>query len=145
MNQKDRNQVLLIIIVLSAACLLLVCLGVLISFFFFGSVSSFSTDAPTETTTLNDGQLQHCRQTLVINETVDIEGGYYLFTPGFLDDSLECHLQVHADSVKEIFDLSVVDPTLTTNQQIAPGRYLRLTIENPEAGLFIIEGFWFET
>ena len=76
---------------------------------------------------------------------MELEGEYYLYTPGFLDDSTECHLQARADSLKDVFDTAVIDPTLITDQEIAPGRFLRLEIEEIEPGLFRIEGFWFQT
>lgn len=72
-------------------------------------------------------------------------GEYYLFTPGFLDDSLAYHLRVEADSVEDIFDLAVIDPTESGSQQVGNGRFVELAFTNPEPGVFFIEGFWFET
>jgi hypothetical protein len=147
MKKENKNQVVIIIAAVLIGCVVLLCLGVLAFSFFFGVSSNafFGTEAPTETTHLSDSQLEQCRETLAINEGIELEGEYYLYTPGFLDDSLECHVQARADSLEDVFDLSVVDPSQTTNQEISPGRFLRLSIEVIEPELYRIEGFWFQT
>jgi hypothetical protein len=147
MKKENKNQVVVIIAAVLIVCVVLLCLGVLAFSFFFGVSSSafFSTEAATETSTLSDSQLEQCRETLAIKEGIELEGEYYLYTPGFLDDSLECHVQARGDSLQDIFDLSVVDPSQTTNQEISPGRFLHLSIEMIEPGLYRIEGFWFQT
>jgi len=147
MKKESRNQVVILFAGVLVACIVLLCLGGLAFSFFFGFSSNafFGTEAPTETTNLTDSQLEQCRQTLAIKEGIELEGEYYLYTPGFLDDSLECHLQARGDSLEDIFDLSVIDPGKTTDQELSPGRYLRLTIEIIEQGLYRIEGFWYQT
>ncbi len=146
MNKESRSNTVLIIVLVTASCLVLLCAALFLLFPLFG-VSAFRTleAAPVETTTLSAAQLEQCREVMAIQPGVAIEGEYYLYTPGFLDDSMECHLQVRADSLDEIFDLSVIDPSLTTNQEISPGRYVRLKIEAIEPNLYRIEGFWFQT
>jgi len=145
MEKNDRNNTVLIVAAAAAGCLVLLCGAMVIAIFFFG-VSPFTVEEkPTETTTLSAAQLEQCRELLAIQPNVEIEGEYYLYTPGFLDDSMECHLHAHADSLADIFDLAVVDPSQSSDQEIAPGRFLRLTILKPETSLFIIKGFWFET
>ncbi|WP_420644871.1 hypothetical protein [Candidatus Leptofilum sp.] len=146
MDKNNRNNTVIIIVIALAGCLLLLCGAVVIFFFFFGvSTPVMIEEPPTETTTLNEDQLEQCRELLAIVPEVELEGEYYLYTPGFLDDSMECHLQVRADSVEDIFDLSVVDPSLSTTQEVAPGRHVRLTIQMIEPGLYRIEGVWFQT
>ncbi len=146
MNKENQSNTVLIVTLVAAGCLVLLCGAVAIVIFFFGFSSPFThEESPTETTSLSAAQLEQCRELLAIQPDAEIEGEYYLYTPGFLDDSLECHLQAHADSLKDIFDVSVVDPSLTTDQEIAPGRYVRLKIEIIEPGLYRIEGFWFQT
>lgn len=147
MKKESRNQVVVVIAVVLIVCVVLLCLGVLAFSFFFGVSSSafLGTETPTETTSLSDSQLEQCRETLAIQEGIELEGEYYLYTPGFLDDSLECHVLARADSLEDVFDLSVVDPSQTTDQEISPGRFLRLAIEIIEPGLYRIEGFWFQT
>jgi hypothetical protein len=145
MNKESRSNTVLIVVLVMVSCLVLLCVAIAVLIFLFG-VSPFTVEeTPIETTILTAAQLEQCRELLAIQSDVKIEGEYYLYTPGFLDDSMECHLQAHANSLEDIFDLTIVDPSQTTAQEIAPGRFLRLTIDNPEAGLFIIEGFWFET
>ncbi len=145
MDKNDRNNTVLIIAAAAAGCLVLLCGAMVIAIFFFGVSPFMVEEKPTETTTLSAAQLEQCRELLAIQPGVEIEGEYYLYTPGFLDDSMECHLQADAESLEDIFDVSVVDPNLTTNQEIAPGRFLRLNIEMIEPGFYRIEGFWFET
>ena len=146
MDKKERNNSVVIVAAAAAGCLVLLCGAVAIVVFFFGFASPFTLEeSPTETTILTAAQLEQCRELLAIQPDVEIEGEYYLYTPGFLDDSMECHLQAHSGSLEDIFDLNVVDPSLTTDQEIAPGRFLRLNIEMIEPGLYRIEGFWFQT
>ncbi len=146
MKDRDKNQIIIIIAVLLVGCTALLCLGLLaFSFFGISSAASFTTEAPIETTNLSDSQLTLCRGTLAIQEGIELEGEYFLYTPGFLDDSLICHVRARAESLEDIFDLSVVDPHQTTEQELSPGRFLRLAIEMIEPGLYRIEGVWFET
>ncbi len=144
MKKKNKIIILSILIISSISCFLLVCFVTLYTFLLAAS-DPFSTEEPIETITLNEEQLETCRKLLAINEGLQIEGEYYLYTPGFLDDSLECRLRVRANAVEDIFDLTIIDPHLSDAQEIAPGRYLQLTIKKLEPGLFSIEGFWFET
>ena len=145
MKENNRNNTVLIVALVAAGCLVLLCLGVAIAVFLFGMSPMAIEAAPTETTTLSAAQLEQCRELMAIQPDVELEGEYYLYTPGFLDDSLECHLQVQADGLAEVFDLSVIDPSLTTNQEVAPGRFVRLKIEKIEPGRYHIEGLWFQT
>jgi hypothetical protein len=125
---------------------MLLCVAALVAVFIFGFSSPLTIEeSPIETTTLSAAQLEQCRELLTIQSNVEIEGEYYLYTPGFLDDSMECHLYARANSLDDMFDTAVINPTLTTNQKIAPGRFLRLDIEIIEPGLYRIEGFWFQT
>ena len=82
---------------------------------------------------------------MAIQPDVELEGEYYLYTPGFLDDSMECHLLAQANSLEDVFDTAVIDPSLTTDQEVSPGRFVRLKIETIEPGLYRIEGYWFQT
>lgn len=125
---------------------MLLCGAILVAVYIFGFSSPLTIEeSPIETTTLSTAQLEQCRELMAIQPNVEIEGEYYLYTPGFLDDSMECHLNARADSLDDVFDTTVVDPTQTIDQEIAPGRYLRLTIERIEPGLYRIEGFWYQT
>lgn len=145
MNKESRSNKVLIVVLVTVSCLVLLCVAIAVLIFLFG-VSPFTVEeTPTETTTLNAAQLKQCRELLAIQPDVEIEGDYYLYTPGFLDDSMECHLQARGDSLEAVFDTAVINPTLTTNQEIAPGRFLRLNIDTIEPGLYRIEGFWFQT
>lgn len=145
MNKESRSNIVLIVALVSVGCLVLLCGAIAIFIFFFGVSPLTIEEAPTETTTLSDAQLEQCRELLAILPDVELEGEYYFYTPGFLDDSMECHLQARADSLEEVFDTAVINPSLTTNQEIAPGRHLRLNIKIIEPGLYHIEGFWFQT
>ena len=148
MNKESRSNTVLIVALVVGGCLVLLCGAVVILFALFGfaGFSSFTVEeTPVETTTLNVAQLEQCREVMAILPDVEVEGEYYLYTPGFLDDSLECHLQARADRLEDVFDTAVINPALTTNQEIAPGRYLRLKIERIEQGLYRIEGFWYQT
>ncbi|MCB8979306.1 MAG: hypothetical protein H6657_17985 [Ardenticatenaceae bacterium] len=145
MNKESRSNTVLIVALVVVSCLVLLCVGVAIAVLLFGVSPLTIEEAPTETTTLSTAQLKQCRELMAIQPDVDIEGEYYLYTPGFLDDSMKCHLQVRADSLEDVFDTAVIDPSLTTDQEIAPGRFVRLKIETLEPGLYHIEGFWFQT
>lgn len=145
MNKESRSNTVLIVVLVTVSCLVLLCLAIAVLIFLFG-VSPFTVEeTPIETTTLTAAQLEQCRELLAIQSDVEIEGEYYLYTPGFLDDSMECHLRARADNLEDIFDLSVVDPSLTTDQEISPGRYVRFKIEIIEPNLYRVEGFWFQT
>ncbi|MCA9902045.1 MAG: hypothetical protein H6654_02955 [Ardenticatenaceae bacterium] len=146
MNKESRSNTVLLVALVAAGCLVLLCLAIAIFFFFFGFSTPLTLEEqPVETTSLSEAQLEQCREVMAIRPEVELEGEYYLYTPGFLDDSLECHLQVQADGLAEVFDLSVIDPSLTTNQEVAPGRFVRLKIEKIEPGRYHIEGLWFQT
>ena len=145
MNKESRSNTVLIVALVVVSCLVLLCVGVAIAVLLFGVSPLTIEEAPTETTTLSTAQLKQCRELMAIQPDVDIEGEYYLYTPGFLDDSMKCHLQVRADSLEDVFDTAVIDPSLTTDQEIAPGRFVRLKIETVEPGLYRIEGYWFQT
>lgn len=145
MNKESRSNTVLIVALVVAGCLVLLCGAIAIFVLFFGVSPITIEEVPTETTTLSAAQLEQCRELLAVQPDVELEGEYYLYTPGFLDDSMECHLQAHADSPEDIFDLSVVDPSITTSQEIAPGRHVRLNVTIIEPGLYRIEGFWFQT
>ncbi len=148
MNKESQSNKVLIVALVTGGCLVLLCGAVVILFVVFGfaGFSSFTAEeTPVETTTLNAAQLEQCREVMAIQPDVELEGEYYLYTPGFLDDSMECHLQARADGLEDVFDTAVIDPTLTTDQELAPGRYLRLKIERIEQGLYSIEGFWYQT
>jgi hypothetical protein len=146
MNKESRSNTVLIIVLVTASCLVLLCAALFLLFPLFGVAAPRTVEAaPVETTTLSAPQLEPCRKVMAIQESVAIEGEYYRYTPGFLDDSLECHLRVSANSLEDIFDLTIVDPSQTANQEVSPGRYLQLTIKIIEPGLYLIEGFWFET
>ena len=106
---------------------------------------SLSESPPIETKNLTTEQLDECRAKLIINQGIEIEGLYYLYTPGFLDSSLECRLIVKGGSLSEIFDMTRVNPLETSNQTIEPGKHLKLEIEQVEFGEYRINGFWFET
>lgn len=145
MNKESRTNTVLIVALVTASCLVLLCLAAAIAVVLFGTSPFITEETPTETTTLSVAQLEQCREVMAILPDVEIEGEYYLYTPGFLDDSLECHLQARTDSLDDVFDTAVIDPSLTTDQEIAPGRHLRLNIERIEQGLYRIEGFWYQT
>lgn len=146
MEKRDRNNTVLIVAAAAAGCLILLCVAAFLFIFLFGGVSIPAGEAPPiETTTLSDAQLEQCRELMAIQPNAEIEGEYYLYTPGFLDDSMVCHLRARAESLDNVFDLSIVDPSQTTDQEIAPGRFLRLSIEIIEPDLYRIEGFWFQT
>ena len=148
MEKDNKNTVLIVAAVLIIICIALVCLGAVALFLFGFGVSStalFDTPPPIETTSLSSDQLEQCRQAFAINDDIELEADYYLYTPGFQDDSMECHLQAQADSLEEIFDLTVIDPHETGTQEVAPGRHVSLTIEEIEPGIYRIEGFWFQT
>ncbi len=146
MEKSNRNNTVLIVAVVTAGCLVLLCGAVAIFIFFFGfSTPSTMEEQPVETSSLTKEQLEQCRELLAIQPGVELEGEYYLYTPGFLDDSMECHLLARADSLDDVFDTAVIDPSLTTDQEIAPGRFVRLKIETVEPGLYRIEGVWFQT
>ncbi|MBK8902330.1 MAG: hypothetical protein IPM53_14175 [Anaerolineaceae bacterium] len=147
MNKESRSNTVLIVVLVTVSCLILLCAAVAILFFLFGFSPAVFTveETPTETTTLSAAQLEQCREVMVIQPGVEIEGEYFLYTPGFLDDSMECHLRARADSLEDVFDTAVINPSLTTDQEIAPGRYLRLKIEIIEPDLYRIEGFWYQT
>ena len=99
--------------------------------------------ATVESTAPDAAQIDLCRTTLGIRDEVKLTVEYYLFQPGFQDDRLECRLRVQADSVDEIF-VAGIDPNEESDQEIAPGRFLRLAIENPAPGIYLITGYWFE-
>lgn len=145
MNKENRTNIVLIVAVVVASCLLLLCGALFLMVFMFGYSSFTAQQSPVETTTLSATQLEQCREVMAIQPDVKIEGEYYLYTPGFLDDSLECHLLARADDLEAVFDTAVINPSLTTDQEISPGRYLRLKIENIEPGLYRLEGFWYQT
>lgn len=146
MNKESRSNTVLIVALVTISCLVLLCVAIAVFIFLFGvSPLTIEDESPTETTTLSAAQLEQCREVMAIQANVDIAGEYYLYTPGFLDDSLECHLQARADSLDDVFDTAVIDPSLTTDQEIAPGRYLHLKIERIEQGLYRIEGYWYQT
>lgn len=145
MNKENRTNIVLIVAVVVASCLLLLCGALFLMVFMFGYSSFTVQQSPVETTTLSATQLEQCREVMAIQPDVKIEGEYYLYTPGFLDDSLECHLLARADDLEAVFDTAVINPSLTTDQEISPGRYLRLKIENIEPGLYRLEGFWYQT
>ncbi|MCC6607222.1 MAG: hypothetical protein IT327_28700 [Anaerolineae bacterium] len=146
MNKESRSNTVLIVVLVAISCLVLLCVAIAVLVFLFGvSPVAIENETPTETTTLSAAQLAQCREVMAIQANVELEGEYYLYTPGFLDDSLECHLVVSADSVDDVFDTAVINPALTTDQEIAPGRYLRLNIERIEQGVYRIEGFWYQT
>lgn len=146
MNKESRSNTVLIVVLVVAGCLVLLCGAIALFIFLFGiSPLTLEVETPTETTTLSPAQLEQCREVMGIQENVEIEGEYYLYTPGFLDDSLECRVRARADTVEKIFDLSIIDPLDSGSQQLAPGRFVELTIRNPEPGIFIIDGFWFQT
>lgn len=145
MNKESRSNTVLIVALVTASCLVLLCVAIAVLVFLFGVSPLTIEEAPTETTTPNAAQLEQCRDVMAIQPDVEIEGEYYLYTPGFLDDSMECRLLARADGLDDVFDTAVIDPSLTTDQEIAPGRHLRLKIERIEQGLYRIEGFWYQT
>ena len=145
MNKESRSNTVLIVALVVAGCLVLLCGAIAVFVFLFGFSPLTVEETPTETTLLSAAQLEQCRELLAIQPEVALEGEYYLYTPGFLDDSLECHLQARADSLEAVFDTAVINPSLTTDQEIAPGRHLRLNIEIIEPGLYRLEGFWYQT
>ena len=150
MEKENKNTILIIVSILVIICLAIVCVAAVAIIIFGVGISRTATtfeveEAPIETTTLSDSQLEQCRNAFAINDDIELEGEYYLYTPGFLDDSMECHLQAQADSLEDIFDLAVIDPHETGTQEIAPGRHVTLTIEEIEPGLYRIEGTWFQT
>ena len=145
MDNKSKKSIVIILSALGVGCLLLICVSVPIYLLLFGAGNPLVTAAPIETTALTANQLAQCREVMGIKADVELVGEYYLYTPGFLDDSLECRVRVHTDNVEEIFDLSIIDPMKSGSQQLAPGRFVELTISKPEPGPFIIEGFWFQT
>jgi hypothetical protein len=147
MNKESRSNTVLIVVLVVASCVILLCTAVAVLIFLFGisPAGLLTEEAPVETTTLSAAQLDQCREVMAIQPDVELEGEYYLYTPGFLDDSLECHLLARANGLDDVFDTAVINPTLTTDQEIAPGRYLRLNIERIEQGVYRIEGFWFQT
>ncbi|MBK7897218.1 MAG: hypothetical protein WAS33_22175 [Candidatus Promineifilaceae bacterium] len=145
MNKESRSNTVLIVALVAAGCLLLLCVAMLLVIFMFG-ISPFTVEeTPVETTTLTEAQLAQCREVMAILPDVELEGEYYLYRPGFLDDSLECHLLARSDSLEDLFDTAVINPNLTTDQEIAPGRHLRLEIERIEQGVYRINGYWYQT
>ena len=145
MKENNRNNTVLIVALVAAGCLVLLCVGMAIAVFLFGMSPMAIEEAPTQTTTLSTAQLEQCRKLMAIQPDVELEGEYYLYTPGFLDDSMECHLLAQANSLEDVFDTAVIDPSLTTDQEVSPGRFVRLKIETIEPGLYRIEGYWFQT
>ncbi|MCA9983968.1 MAG: hypothetical protein KDE59_06730 [Anaerolineales bacterium] len=100
--------------------------------------------ATVESTAPDAAQIDLCRNTLGIRAEVELTVEYYLFQPGFLDDRLECRFRVEADTLDDIF-IAGIDPYDEGTQELAPGRFLQLTIENPTPGVYLITGYWFET
>lgn len=100
--------------------------------------------ATVESTTPDAAQIDLCRSTLGIRDEVELTVEYYLFQPGFLDDRLECRMRLEADTLDNVF-IAGIDPYDEGTQEIAPGRFLQLTIENPAPGVYLITGYWFET
>lgn len=126
---------------LAAACVSII----LAIIWFYFSGDSFSPSPSKETNNLTYNQLEECREKLGINKGVEIQGEYYLFTPGFLDSSLECHIEAKGESLDTIFDLTKVDPHETLSQTLEPGTHVELEVEQLEEGRYLIKGFWFET
>ncbi len=147
MKEDKSNKVVIFIAVGIGCCFILVLLAAILvgGAFLFGVAPVFPTDEVVETTNPSNAQVSQCRQTFAIQESVTIDVERYYFRDGFQDDLLECRIRVAADSVDDVFDLTIVDPTIEGQQQIAPGRYITLTVEEPEPGLFLIHGTWFET
>lgn len=103
------------------------------------------TYPPIETTSPDASQIAQCRQLLGFRPEAVISVERYVYQPGFLDDSMRCVVRAEGDSLDVIFDTAVVDPTLSEAQEVAPGRYVTLTIEALEPGVYRIDGTWFET
>ena len=99
--------------------------------------------ATVESTAPDTAQVDICRTALGIRHEVELTVEYYLFQPGFQDDRLECRVRLEADSLDDVF-VAGINPYDEGSQEIAPGRYLQLSIENPAPDIYLITGYWFE-
>ncbi len=145
MNGRYKKPVLLAAILGGCGCLVLA--GLMAVGMLFGAVT-FATfrEAPeVETTTPSQEQIDHCRQVMAVREDAAVTVEWYYFQPGFQDDRLTCRIRVTAVSLDDVFDTSKVDPHDPGPQETAPGRFLTLTVENPEPGVYLITGYWTET
>jgi hypothetical protein len=146
--QKRQSNKAIILVAAGAGCCFILVVITAVFFggaFLFGVTPLLSTqDEVVETTSPSPEQIAHCRTIFAILDDVSVDVERYFFRPGFQDDYLECDMRVTAVSPQDIFDLSVVDPTIEGQQEIAPGRFMTLTIEEPEPGVFHIYGTWFE-
>jgi hypothetical protein len=130
----------------ATGCLVLACAALFLAggAYLAAADPLFVTEPTVETSAPDAAQVDHCRRALAILPEVTITVEWYYFRPGFQDDLVECRVRVAAASADEVFDLSVVDPTVEGSQLVAPGVYLNLRIEQPEPGVLLIYGSRFD-
>jgi hypothetical protein len=145
MNGRYKKPVLFAAILGGCGCLVLA--GLLAAGMLFGAVTfaTFREEPLVETTTPSQEQIDHCRQVMAVREDTAVTVEWYFFQPGFQDDRLTCRIRVTAVSLDDVFDTSKVDPYNPNPQEITPGRFLTLEVENPEPGVYLITGYWMET
>ena len=75
MENKSRNNTILVASIAAVGCLVLLCAAAAIFIFLFGFSSPLTIEeAPTETITLSEAQLEQCREVMAIQADVEIEG-----------------------------------------------------------------------
>ena len=101
------------------------------------------SEVAVETSNPDDAQVAHCRETMEIRASATIKVEWYYFQPGFQDDRLQCHFTATASSADAIFN-DIIDTHVDDDQNLYPGRYIKLNITDNGDGTFWIEAFYYE-
>ena len=121
MQKRQSNRAIIFVAAGAGCCFILVVITAVFfgGAFFFGVTPALSTqEQVVKTTSPSPEQITHCRMVFAIVDDVAVDVERYFFRPGFQDDYLECDMRITAVSSQDIFDLSVVDPTIAGQQEI---------------------------